>query len=40
MKILCKIILFFEIEYHMVDDTLKININNNTRIEIVGVLYL
>lgn len=25
-----------EIEYHMVDDTLRINVNNNTRIEIVG----
>ena len=28
-----------EIGYHVIDDTLKINVNNNTRIEIVGVLH-
>ncbi|WP_158641236.1 hypothetical protein [Candidatus Nitrosopumilus salaria] len=28
-----------EIGYHVIDDTLKINVDNNTRIEIVGVLH-
>ncbi|MCV0372339.1 MAG: hypothetical protein K5793_02125 [Nitrosarchaeum sp.] len=28
-----------EIEHHIVGDTLKINVNNNTRIEIIGFFY-
>ncbi|PIW32731.1 MAG: hypothetical protein COW27_03095, partial [Nitrosopumilales archaeon CG15_BIG_FIL_POST_REV_8_21_14_020_37_12] len=29
-----------EIEHHIIDDTLKVNVNNNTRIEIIGFFYL